>query len=213
MNELIEFIRRHAVTEPEATEVLIEEHLKKNPDNIELWIRLAILELSPPLADYYKSIDCLKRVLEYENDNFYAIVLLAYVNDSRLGGVQEELYNKLCMCRTTDNEEKSIVEMAKSWYYRHNDMGMYEKQLVSSISLCGSHVWNRVELGQLNIRNGMYEEGTNYIKSALKNVKLVYSTNEVTSYDLTDFREFFNEHLKGTHLTQENFNFIKGLLE
>ena len=65
--------------ETEALEELLGIQLKKCPRDIELWFKLAIVELIPPLADYYKSLDCLNKVLEYDKNNPYALLLQAYM--------------------------------------------------------------------------------------------------------------------------------------
>ncbi len=39
--------------------MILEERLKQDPNNIELLLRLAILELVPPVSDHNKSIEIL----------------------------------------------------------------------------------------------------------------------------------------------------------
>lgn len=48
-------------TGSEEIEKLLDQYVKIHPDDIEAWIRLAVTVFRPPIADYDKSIDCLKK--------------------------------------------------------------------------------------------------------------------------------------------------------
>ena len=54
-------------------------------------------------------------------------------------------------------------------------------------------------------------KGQELIKKGLDNVKLVYTDD--TIYDELSVEEYFNENIKGIHLTDSNYNGIIGSLD
>jgi hypothetical protein len=191
----------------EKLEILIESRLEHEPYNCDLWLRLAVLELAPPISDYYKSVDSIKKVLSNKN-NATAALLLAYVNYYCLGGVDDELLNNIKIAVPDNVEFRSMLKYAESWFYDGKDSKMQEACLRESIEIYNGHVWNNYYLAKLYFVDGKEVEGKVLINKALENVVTVYS-DESYEYDITSVDEFINEHIKGICLTQENYESIK----
>ncbi len=194
-------------------EELIEDVLKKEPKNIELLLRLAVLEVDPPFADHEKSIASLGKVLAIDKNNAIATLLLAYVNYYCVAGVDEELMSKLNSIRTNDNEINSMLKYVASWFYIDKDPRLEELLLQESINFCKEHVYNYVHLAELYFKQGRNQEARVLIEKALRNVKKIYSFNGEEEYDATDVDEFLNERIKGICLTDPNLESIEELLE
>ena len=205
LNELINKKNFHQA------EIIIENILKNEPQNTELWLIYAKMELTIPLVDFIKSMECLNQILEYDKTNFEAILLLCCIKHFWLGGVDDELMAKLDSIKTNDKEKLSMIEYVKSWYYDiKEDNKMYEQVLLKSIELFSGHVFNYKALGQFYIKHGRIKEGKELIKLALKNVQFIYSKDsDFANYDHINLNQYFNQLVKGTYISLVVYESIK----
>ena len=127
-----------------------DEYLSVHPKDTEIWLNYALCMYTFAEGTDYPE-ECLRKILEYDQDNLYAIMLLTYINahDSH---ISNQLFEQLCSLKSNDNEILSMIEYEKIWYY--NDHENYEKVLINSVELCDKHVWNNVNLGRLYIEEG-----------------------------------------------------------
>jgi len=193
---------------------LVEEQLKHEANDIKLWLSLAIVIVEVPIVDYEKSIACIKKALDIDKDNVIALLILAYVYEHELGGIDDILLNKIESLHTDSAELNSMLKYVASWSYaRHkkNDFLKEEILLKESINLYGGHVWNYKNLARLYLAQGRKSEAYFLIKKALSNIKIVYG-KENYEYEPTDINEFINERLKGIHLTDSNVRLIQKML-
>ncbi len=192
---------------------LLEIELIKNPNNIDLLFRLAILEQDPPLFAEDKSLTHLQTILTLDKDNIIAIILIAYINHNfcllvgpKLGSPIINMLNEL---KTNNAELNSIIKYALSWFCWNKKVK--ESLLKASINFYQGHVWNYVHLAKLYSEQGRHVEAKNFYQKALDNVVKVYSDNDL--YDTTDITEFLNERIKGIYLSSINLTSIKEQLE
>jgi tetratricopeptide (TPR) repeat protein len=217
IKQIIEISKDCTLEKLEKIEQLLEEQLQHEPENIELWLRLALLELAIPLVDTYKSIACLEKVLELNKNNSNALLLLAYINHHQLGGISEELMRRLNATCTDSAELNSMLKYAISWFYfgtnpASKDVALEEFYLKSSINLFQNHVWNHVKLAELYITQRKLIEAKELLGKALSNIKKVYpSEYESEACDITDIDEYLNERFKGIYLSFVNAESIKKL--
>ncbi|SMO52693.1 hypothetical protein [Melghirimyces algeriensis] len=198
----------------EEIENFLDKYLKRNPNCIEAWLRLAVLVFEPPIADYEKSETCLKNVLEIEYDNLQAILILSFIQSVIYGEVTKETFFRLQNIKVHDSELESLQLLAKSWYYESKNMDTQRESLLKkSCNLGPRYVSNHVTLGQLLIQKGMSEKGRLYIKRALQNVKQIYDQVDDHELDHTDYHEFINERIKGIHLTSVTYESIRKYLQ
>ena len=188
----------------------IEDLLKVDPYNTDLWLRLAILETIPSLSYYPKAIESLNKILEYDDANFEAILLLICINHYMIGFIEDELIDKIEKIKTNDKEKLSMLEYAKSWYFQRLDKNKYVESLQKSIELYPYHVFNYEKLAQYYKRNGEFNKANTLIEQALKNVKFIYcEQSNKQEHDDTSIDKYFNEFVKGTHITDIVYNLIK----
>jgi tetratricopeptide (TPR) repeat protein len=193
-------------------EKLLESYLRDMPHETELWLRLAIVEIYPPFADYDKAVYCLSSILSYDSDNINALLLLAYVSDMFLGGIDDELFKKLNKVSLKEKVCQSMVELAKAWYYERRNKQLYEASLLKSIQLSPSCVFNYVNLARYYAKTGKIEEAKTLFRKALANVTTLYTSGKHQD-DPTNKEEFFKVHIKGTSITDILFQSMKKELE
>src|SRR5215510_11225038 len=75
--------------------LLIEEQLKYESNDIEMWLILAIFSSLPPYASEISSISCLEKVLEQDNNNVMALLILASICEYGLSDITDELLHKI----------------------------------------------------------------------------------------------------------------------
>lgn len=184
-----------------------DAYLNNHPKDTEIWLSYALCMYKLAEGSDYPE-ECLRKILEYDKNNIQAIMLLTYINahDSH---ISDQLFEQLCSLKTNDKEIPSMIEYEKIWYYPDDEN--YEKVLTKSVELCDKHVWNLVNLGRLYISKGEIKKGQELILKGLDNVQLVYDDN--TDYDELSVEEYFNEGIKGIHLTDINYNGIIGSLD
>jgi tetratricopeptide (TPR) repeat protein len=220
MNELIRKIievSRDKNAE-EKIEKLLEERLIIEPCNRELWLRLALVEIEVPLVDCDKAIVCLDKVFALEKDNPIALLFLAFIYHYELGGVEQDLSDRLDSINTSDEEVNSMLKYTASWlHYTYKDFKYKDrakKLLKESIAIYGGHVWNYIDLARIYFLEKRDQEAKVLIEKALKNVIKVYVyLNAKQKYDMTDLDEFLNERFKGIYLTDTNYQMIEKLKE
>ena len=190
-------------------ETLIEEYLKDNPDDVEMLIILALTVDTVPLADCEKAVTILKKVLEIDPHNAYALIICAYIETHNMV-MSDDIFERLCAIHNDDPEIMSMIEFVKAWGHEtYKDYENYEKSLLKSIELCKHHSRNYKSLGYLYIKRGRVYEGKELLKKALLNIKHIYSQNPENKHEIYDINEFLNERIKGIHVTEPNFEFLE----
>jgi tetratricopeptide (TPR) repeat protein len=226
MNDLITKIINVSLDKDASAKIekLLEERLIIEPCNIELWLRLALVEIQVPLVDCDKAIACLDKVFALEKDNPIALLFLAFIYHYELGGVEQDLSDRLDSINTLDEEVNSMLKYTASWlHYKYTwiykDLKYKERAkelLKESIAIYGGHVWNYVNLAKIYFLEKKDEEAKKLIEKALKNVIKIYvfPSNVVREKDdVTDLNEFLNERFKGIYLTDSNYQRIEKLKE
>src|SRR3990167_8712915 len=150
VNEL--FSQRDIISVDNAEE-LLDNYLINNPNDADMWLRLAVIQLYAPLNYYPKAIECIYRVFELNSNNVEAHLLYAYINHFHYPANYEGVAINLSNIKTEDTEKLSMIEYAKSWSYMDNlkDACLYEKALKKSIQLHPYHAWNYIDLGRFYI--------------------------------------------------------------
>ena len=188
-------------------EELIEEYLKENPNDVEILITLALTVDTVPLADCEKAVTILKKVLNIDPHNAYALILCAYIEVHNMA-ISNDIFERLCTIHNDNPEIMSMIAFVKSWGYKtYKDYDNYEKSLLKSIELCQNYTRNYESLGYFYIKQGKIYEGKELLKKALLNIKHIYDQTDM--YEIYDVTEFLNERIKGIHITEPNFEFLE----
>lgn len=198
----------------ERVEKFLEDSIAKDPTNIDLWLRLAILEIKAPIVDYDRSFACLNEVFKLEAEHPIALLCLAYSYSREFGFVSEELFKRLQAVKTDSAELNSMLNYAMSWFYRKNETNDEEIRLLQiSVDCYQGHVWNYIHLARYYSSRD-YKKSLMFYKNAFKNIVKVYKEppfNDV--YDHTDVDEYINAYIKGIYIVEDTFNRIKKILE
>jgi tetratricopeptide (TPR) repeat protein len=211
MNDLltqINILRR--ARDHEGVYSLVEEQLKYESNNINLWISLAIAIITVPIVDYEKSIACLEKALAIDSNHPIALIVLAHVYEYQLGGIDDILLHRIKTLKTDSDEINSMLKYVASWSYSYTKKQHYdleEELLKESIALYDKHVWNYEHLARLYLQQQRYLEVNSLIKKALSNVQTIYY--EHSGIDITNIEKFINEQIKGTHITDINVEIIQ----
>jgi tetratricopeptide (TPR) repeat protein len=180
-SDVMEQIRRCSKEDGgvEKIEKVLEQYLEIYPECIEAWMRLAITVFEPPIADYDKSIHCLKRAIQIDPGCLGALLILARIQDIIYREVDEDVFQRLHSIQTHDSEEQSMLEFAKAWYYESKEMWHeYENALKRSIAIYPGHVLNYISLGLFYVNQGDKEKGKSLLVKGIRNVKHLYQTDD-----------------------------------
>ncbi|MFA6066015.1 MAG: hypothetical protein WC707_02420 [Candidatus Babeliaceae bacterium] len=122
----------------EKAEKIIENYLKDNQHDTDMWFNLALVVNKTPLADFLETIDCVKMILSYDPQNAYAALLLTAMKKHHMA-VDDECLKILNAIKTNDLELLAMIEFAKSWCYEFNNNDNYWKHIKISIDLWKKH--------------------------------------------------------------------------
>ncbi len=189
-------------------ESIIKSYLENHPQDTEMWLRLAKLELTPPWEDPDRIVGYLNVILSYDPHTILAILMRAYIEDLFFGGMKEATRNMLYEIASDDAEVLSMIEYAKAIDFLEVNKNQYIKHLKKSIAYSDKDVNNFKLLGKYYIKHGNIEEGHYFIKKALDNIQGIYAETVFDS-DITDINNFFNYYYKGIYTTK----FVKEDLE
>ncbi len=194
----------------ERLEILLENYLKDQSHDTEVWYMLALAVNTVPLADHPKAIACLERILEYDPDNIRALLLIVSIR-SYFCGIDQALLKKLESVTSDQRNLLSLIEYAKAMCYGAiDDNYMYEKSLIKSIEYCDKYVWNYVRLGDQYVNQGKKVEGIKLIAQGLKNVKKIFRRGDFL--DIINLERYIDEYLRGIDISSANFEYIINML-
>lgn len=181
-------------------EAVIKKYLEDHPKDTDMWLRLTMLEMTPPWEDPDRMVTYLNAILSYDPHNIQAVLALAYIEDLFFGRMKDTTRNALYQLKTKDPEILSMIEYAKSFDYLEKNRELGVQHLTQSILYWDKHVNNLRALGRYYLENGEVEKGQNLIKRALNNIQGIYRT-DIINTDITDIDKFFNYYYKGIHRT------------
>lgn len=200
---------KESIKQLEEIESLCEEYLKHYPNDTDILKRLAMTLHTVPLADDYKAVECLKKVVEMEKNDIYALAALLELEWLAYGKMDPKDCLKLYEIATSDPEELSIVEYLKATYLEQEKMSVneYVTCLQKSIDLYPYHVNNWIKLGRYMIANNRENEGLTFVRRGYENIKKVYKENQLL--DITSVKDFVSEFITGTESSDVWVEFLK----
>lgn len=210
MNDIITQVNILDKNEDESLYSFLLEQINNESKNVEFWISLAIAIVMPPIVDEKTSIAFLNKALAIDNNNPTALLILTYVYEHELGGIDDMLLHQIKNLHTDSDEINSMLKCVASWSYcesKKYDPEEEERLLKESILLCDKHVRNYKYLARLYFEQERYLEANNLLKKALNNIKKVYSDDD--DYDITDINEFINERIKGIYVSKSNLESLQ----
>ena len=135
----------------ETAERIVKQQLERDKTNVDLWLKLAVIELQFPFDDYESALKCIEQIYQLSPNYLDALILETEIRWHYLI-ITEALVKRLekaiatCDC----NEKKSILYYLLSLYYFTERNFEKEKiNLEKSIQLCDQYVYPYESLGIL----------------------------------------------------------------
>lgn len=194
-------------------ESYLDQYLGQNPEDIDVWLKLAVFLIIPGIADYEKSIYCCEQALSMKPDHLDSLVMLATIYHLNYGFIEEKIVQKLFQTYTNDKEYQSMIWLLRAWGIKDKrSMKEYEEALLSSIKTGPDHVLNHVNLAYFYQENGKFDKMKDLLVRALNNIRGIYQFENrefkikkdyyvVNNKNVLDYQEFLNERVKGIHVT------------
>src|SRR5438445_11665057 len=89
LNEIyIESVSEETLLEMES---ILINFLQIYPKDIDMWLRLIMVEFTPPLEDYDRIENYITMILDYDKNNITALLILAYAQYIFRGTIQRSL--------------------------------------------------------------------------------------------------------------------------
>lgn len=199
----------------EKAEALLIDYVQKNPDDLEGWNRLIMLETLAPIEDYEQAAEYTKEALTHHNDQpiyFVLILLFARLHRGELDHVLVEQAKGAL--NKADPEIASMISLLLANYYRSRDSIQYEAFLTKSIEDGPYFVGNYLELGDYYIEKGQRDLGKELIRKGLAQVQLIYKTeDDDEELDWLDIDRYVNEMLTRVFIMENHYNDFEELLQ
>ena len=192
----------------ETAERIVKQQLERDKTNVDLWLKLAVIELQFPFDDYESALKCIEQIYQLSPNYLDALILETEIRWHYLI-ITEALVKRLekaiatCDC----NEKKSILYYLLSLYYFTERNFEKEKiNLEKSIQLCDQYVYPYESLGIL-LQDSDKEKSKKMFCRALKNVRKIYQKEDF--HDFTDFNTYVAEFITSTAISSINYDSIK----
>src|SRR5436190_12343813 len=82
----------------EQMELLLMNYLKDHPQDTDMWLKLTMVEFTPPWEDYERIEKYITTILEYDENNVQSLLVLAYAQRAYREDVTDDLFLHLQRC-------------------------------------------------------------------------------------------------------------------
>ena len=192
----------------ETAEWIVKQQLERDKTNVDLWLKLAVIELQFPFDDYESALKCIEQIYQLSPNYLDALILETEIRWHYLiitEALAKRLEKAIAVCDC--DEKRSILYYLLSLYYFTERNFEKEKiNLEKSIQLCDQYVYPYKALGIL-LWELDKEKSKEMFYRALRNVKKVYRDDDF--YDFTDFDTYVAEFITGTAISSINYDSIK----
>lgn len=190
------------------------DYLKENDEDWEMWFKLSIMQLIPPLMDTDSAIRHLKYIWN-NSKNVKSIIYIAIIQDMHFGFVEESTFNLLIEANN-QKKEKLLLAMIKyclGLFFKNSDFASAEFYFKQSIDLCPMFVNAHSGLGYIYKKRNMTLSKEFYFK-AVQNIKRINSVNEILQNNNDDWLsliDFEEEIILGNCVTEPKYEYIISL--
>ena len=190
----------------EMAEWIVKQQLEKDKTNVNLWLKLALIELQLPFEDYESALTCIEEIYQLSPNHLEALILEAEIHWHYLA-IMEDLAKRLsevtCNCK---EKQAMILYLLSLYYFTERDFEKEKINLEKSIQLCDQYVYPYESLGIL-LQDSDKEKSKKMFCRALKNVRKIYQKEDF--HDFTDFNTYVAEFITGTAISSINYDSIK----
>ncbi len=187
-----------------------ENCITQHPYDSEILIRFALALYIGPFNSLDESIRYLTCFLNHYSDSSIAL-LLAYLQDIWVDGVDAVLFKKLCALEICNKEMQSMIELSKSWYYKKNDKNEYEQSLLNAIEFFPDYVQHYIDLGTYYFEQNKIVQARAALRMGLKNIK--GPITEQLLYDDINPKSFFRHYVQNNYPNHVVIDVIEKMLK
>ena len=196
----------------EQLEIILKIYLARNKHDSEIWILLALTIYQAPIHNIPDAEQYLEYVLSYDENNYKAVLLLGYIKYYSAFTLNNEFYEQLCKIISPTPEIAALIEFVKYLYCDFfQDNQKAESHLLKSIEYDNTLVKNNIHLARFYLwEQNNYSLYKQYMIKGYQNIKYVYRDDIIDPYfDMFNIDEYFNEGLKGIHLSASNYESLR----
>lgn len=178
-------------------EEMLDEKIAADALNLDFYFKLAVVVLEEPEIDFIKSIECMEKVLSYDQMNKEAIIFLSWIQYFYRGDIHSSTLislDNLLDYTEIDSLLKSLIYLAKSWSAEISEEQRF-CLLEKSVECNNTYVHNYFELANVYRQKGNLVKEKDLIVKALSNVEEIYVVDH--SFDLTVVKQYLGDGFKG----------------
>lgn len=198
MDELKEAVLQDKV---EYAEEILLDRLRISPNDSELWLKLALIELQYPFEDYDRALEYIDKSISEFPNYFEAICIKQYLMNFYYNEIDNVLLDRAIEFNY-GNSQKSVLYYIKSWEYRNaKNIDDEISMLNRSVELCQKFVYPFRRLGNIFKEKNELLSKNYYLKakSNIIEVFLIDSFDDFTNPDV-----FIDEYITGVRLSSVN---------
>lgn len=203
----------------ELLEKALLHELEQKPDDVNVLMKLALIEFRAPFHDEEKTIEYLCRIVKLSPTYFEALVMKIYFLDHSYCSIDEAEVEHLFRISCDDAQKTAIAYYIKSWIYSplhiKCNTETEKKYLLKSVELFPYTVYPFKRLGKILEREGKLEAAKECYRKAFSNVRDVLTKDVLTREDnrcMTP-QSFINEYITGISLSYVLADDLKSLAE
>lgn len=197
----------------------LEKNLKsKINDSVDDFLNYILIQLVPPLDDYYNAINLLQTyAFEYGYNDFRIVVLGSYLSSTWFHFEENAFIESLTKyIDKVDKQSQSIIYYLLAYdIYMKNEKNFpcqYIEFLEKSISLSNRFVYNYVRLAEISPKKKARE----LMDIAISNVETVLTESELENMDINDFLTYdayIEEFILGVNISYVIYEELKQMQE
>lgn len=198
----------------ELLEKALLRELEEKPNDVNVLMKLALIEFRAPFHDEEKTIEYLSRIVKISPTYFEALVMKKYFEDHSYCNVDEADPEHLLHIGCDNAQKTAIAYYIKSWIYSplhiKCDVETEKKYLLKSIESFPNTVYPFERLGKILEREGKLEGAKECYRKAFSNARdvLTKEDNRCVTPQL-----FINEYITRISLSYVLADDLKCLAE
>jgi hypothetical protein len=185
---------------------LFKEFFKSYISSVRVHIYYVIACYVAVIDEFDEAVLTLKKRIfsDKEENNYYAVVLVAYFEDMWLGGINQDTLRLLEKLLSDDASRNCVIEILKAWRFEFIDRSKYEECLNKAFSFDEAIPQASIQLGRHLINNGLCQRGKKLLEIGLSHIKRIVPDNEKILREL-DPEAFIDCYIKGYSCSESEY--------
>jgi hypothetical protein len=163
------------------------------------------------MSKFDEIIEETKKRKQFNKQNFNLVILIAYLEDAWMGGINDDTFSILLDMQENDPRRQAVIEILKAWYFKGNDEGKYISALENACRLDSTIPQPFIELGCLCIKRSETVYGKKLIERGLAKIKRVDFDRSPALIAL-DIEEFIDSLIKGNSSRETIYKNLRDMI-